>query len=36
MIYLIILVGGPWAVSLYTGNVKIQRLAMQLLLVATL
>ncbi|MCQ4321084.1 MATE family efflux transporter [Stutzerimonas stutzeri] len=35
VIDLIILVGGSWAVSLCTGNVEIQRLALQLL-IATL
>lgn len=32
----ILVIGGPWAVSVYTGNAAIQRLAMQLLLIATL
>ncbi|ROO24420.1 MATE family efflux transporter [Salinisphaera orenii] len=36
VIDLIIVLGAPWAVSLYTGNAEIQRLAVQLLLIATL
>lgn len=36
VIDVIILVGGPWAVSLYTANTEIQGLAVQLLLIATL
>ena len=36
VIDLIIVLGGPFAVSLYTGNAAVQRLAIELLLIATL
>lgn len=36
VIDLIILLAGPFAVSLYTGNAQVQRLAVQLLMIATL
>jgi len=36
VIDVILIVGGPYVVSLYTGNADVQRLAVQLLLIATL